>query len=102
MGIRDWLLVPQLLRTIIQNQENTMAAIDDLIAADAAETAELATVQQALTDEITRVNAALSTLNQSTDPQVAAVTADLHARVANLQTIATVLAGVAPVAPATN
>lgn len=45
-----------------------MAAIDDLQAADAAETAEIATVGQALTDEITRVNAALATLGNSTDP----------------------------------
>lgn len=73
-----------------------MAAIDDLQAADAAETAEIATVGQALTDEITRVNAALATLGNSTDPQVAAVAADLQTHVTNLQTIATALASVAP------
>lgn len=75
-----------------------MAAIDDLIAADAAETTELATVQQALTDEITRVNAALSTLGQSTDPQIATVAADLHTHVTNMQAIVSALANVAPTA----
>lgn len=72
-----------------------MAAIDDLKAADAAETAELAVVAQALTDEITRVNTALAALPPSTDPAVEAVVADLNTHVTNLQTIATSLASVA-------
>lgn len=83
----------------IHRQEKIMSAIDDLKTADAAETAELATVAQALTDEITRVNAALAAL-PTEDPAVAAVAADLQTHTTNLQTIATALAGVAnPPAP---
>lgn len=96
----DWLLVPKRIKTILETQETILSAIDDLIAADAAETAELATVQQALTDEITRVNAALSTLGQSTDPQVATVAQDLQTHVTNMQAIVSVLANVAPATPA--
>jgi predicted metal-dependent enzyme (double-stranded beta helix superfamily) len=84
-----------------RKQDRIMAAIDDLISADAAETAELSTVQQALTDEITRVNAALSTLGQSTDPQVATVAADLQTHVSNMQAIVSALAGVAAAQPPT-
>lgn len=89
------------IRQIPHMEKRIMAAIDDLKAADAAETAELAVVAQALTDEITRVDAALATLGNSDDPDVAAVAADIQTHVTNLQTIATSLAGVAqPSTPA--
>lgn len=87
------------LNRIINTQEKIMAAIDDLQAADAAETAELATVAQALTDEITRVNAALAALPVNNDPAIAAVAADLQTHTTNLQTIATALAAVAAAQP---
>jgi hypothetical protein len=95
------LLIAILVSAFISNrkQEKIMSAIEDLQAADAAETAEIATVGQALTDEVARVTAALSTLGQSTDPQVAAVALDLQTHVTNLQTIATALANVAPATP---
>ncbi len=79
-----------------------MAAIDDLKAADAAETAELAVVAQALTDEVARVDALIAAIPPSpTEADIASVTADLQAHLANLQTIATGLASVAPAPPAT-
>lgn len=76
-------------------QEKQMSAIDDLKAADAAETAELATVAQAVTDEITRVNALIASIQPgASDADIAAVAADLNTHVTNLQTIATSLATV--------
>ena len=83
---------------IIHNQEIMMAAIDDLKAADAAETAEIATVSQALQDEIARIGTITVPVGAS-DADVAAVTADLNTHIANLQTIATALANVDVVAP---
>lgn len=70
-------------------------ALAQLQAADAAETAELGVVAQALTDETARVNAALAALPPSDDPAIQAVANDLTTHVTNLQTIATALAAVA-------
>lgn len=81
-----------------RNRKEIMAAIDDLKAADAAETAEIATVGQALQDEITRIGTITVPVGTS-DADVAAITADINTHVQNLQTIATALAGVAAAQP---
>lgn len=81
--------------TLNRTGEKIMAAIDDLKAADQAETAEIATVGQALTDAITRLGT-ITVPTGATDEQIAAVNADLAAHLADLQTIATSLATIAP------
>lgn len=85
--------------TYRNRKEPLLAAIDDLKAADAAETAELAVVAQALTDEVARVNALVASLSSTPDADIASVTADLTMHVANLQAIADGLASVAAATP---
>lgn len=75
-------------------ERKLMAAIDDLKAADQAETAEIATVGQALTDAIARIGA-ITVPTGATDAQIAAVNADLASHLADLQTIAASLATIA-------
>lgn len=78
-------------------EKNIMAAIDDLKAAEAAETAELSVVAQAVTDEIARVEAVIANLQggiSATDAQ-AEITA-LNGHVDNLKTIAAQLAAERP------
>lgn len=77
MWIREWLLVPKLLRTIINNQEKTMAKIDDLNAV----------VSQVVADEAsikTDIAAVLALLTAPGTP-------DLSVAIALLQTLHTSL-----------
>lgn len=85
-------------RNLNETRKVIMAAIDDLKAADAAETAEIATVGQALSDAITRIGT-ITVPPGATDEQIAAVNADLAKHVADLQVIADSLATIAQPAP---
>lgn len=80
---------------LIRENTRMLTAIEQLQAADAAETAALATVAQALTDEESRVNALIEKLQSgsSDDTAIAAVVADLQAHSKNLSTIASTLEG---------
>lgn len=86
------------LHQIIEKQENIMSALTDLQAADQLETSTLVTIGQAIADTGTRVEAAIAALGASNDPAIAAVATDLQSHVATLQTLATALAAIAPVA----
>lgn len=89
-----WVSAGMILFILIR-QEKTLSALDDLKAADAAETAEISTVGQALQEAITRIGQITIPPGVS-EADAATITADINAHVASLQVIATALATVAP------
>lgn len=91
-------IVFMLAMVLLQNYHTRkviMSALTDLQQADAAEGVQLSTVSQALQDAIARIGT-ITIPPTVSDADAAAITADINAHTAALQTIAAALGNIAP------